>query len=42
MQDFINEGNLEIYKGRVAEAKKNLNWQSKGEMVRYLYFVHLK
>jgi len=38
-QDFINEGNLEIYKGRVAEAAKNLKWQSNGEMVRYLYYV---
>lgn len=41
-QDFINEGNLEIYKGRVAEASKNLKWQSNGEMVRYLYYVYLK
>lgn len=40
-QEFISEGNLEIYKGRVAEAKKNLIWQSKGEMVRYLYYVNL-
>lgn len=40
-QDFIKEGNLEIYKGRVAEAKKNIIAQSKGEMVRYLYYIHL-
>ena len=36
-EDFRVERNLEIYKGRKSEARKNLGWQKKGLMSRHLY-----
>lgn len=39
--EFEKEKNLEIYKGRIAEAKKNINWQEKKLMTRHLYLARL-
>lgn len=38
-EDFLEEKNVDLYKGRIAEAKKNLEWQNKGLMTRYLYIA---
>ncbi|WP_340598273.1 hypothetical protein [Bdellovibrio sp. GT3] len=39
---FKREGSIEIYKGRRAEAERNLKWQNAGIMSRYLYSAVLK
>lgn len=39
--DFKREGNIEIYKGRISEAERNLKWQNSGVMSRYLYCATL-
>lgn len=36
---FFKEGRTEIYKGRVQEAVRNLEWQKEGRMSRYLYLA---
>lgn len=41
-EDFIKEKNLEIYKGRIAEASKNVKWQEEGLMTRYFYTATLE
>ncbi len=38
---FEKEGNLEICKGRLAEARKNLKWQERGLITRSLYCATL-
>lgn len=38
-EDFVKEKNLELYKGRIAEASKNMEWQKKGLMTRYFYIA---
>lgn len=38
---FELEGNIAIYKGRISEAQKNLEWQKAGVMTRYLYHATL-
>jgi hypothetical protein len=39
--DFIKEKNVDLYKGRIAEASKNLVWQNKGLMKRSFYVASL-
>lgn len=39
--EFKAEGNFQLYKGRVAEAERNLLWQNQGIMKRYLYSAKL-
>ena len=36
---FVSERAKDIYKSRIAEAKKNLEWQQAGVMARYLYIA---
>lgn len=38
---FEDEGNIEIYKGRISEAERNLKWQEAGVMTRHLYSAAL-
>jgi 2-polyprenyl-3-methyl-5-hydroxy-6-metoxy-1,4-benzoquinol methylase len=37
--EFIKEKNFEIYKGRIAEAKRSLNAQKTNTIYRYLYLI---
>lgn len=41
-EDFVKEKNLDIYKGRVAEAKRNIKVQEKGTVARTLYLATVK
>jgi SAM-dependent methyltransferase len=38
---FVAEGAQSLYRGRVAEATRNIKWQNEGRMSRYLYFARL-
>lgn len=38
---FIQEKNAELYKSRISEASKNLEWQNKNLMKRYFYVASL-
>lgn len=39
--DFIDEGNIDIYKSRIQEAQNNLKWKKNKSVSRYLYHVTL-
>lgn len=41
-EEFIQEKNLDLYKGRIAEASKNIKWQNNGLVSRYFYFASLE
>ncbi|MBO9667880.1 MAG: class I SAM-dependent methyltransferase [Bdellovibrio sp.] len=41
-EDFRAEGNSEIYKSRIAEAERNLQWHDEGVMGRWLYYCTFK
>ncbi|MEA9356265.1 class I SAM-dependent methyltransferase [Bacteriovorax sp. PP10] len=38
-EEFIKEKNIEIYKGRISEAKRNINAQKTNTIFRYLYLI---
>lgn len=40
-EEFLKEKNLGFYKGRIAEATKNVQWQKDGLMTRYFYTASL-